>query len=28
MGFNQVWCNLKQKSIGICIERVQAMKEE
>jgi hypothetical protein len=22
MGFNPIWCSLKQKSIGICIERV------
>ena len=28
MSFFPVWCNLKQKSIGICIERVQAIKEE
>jgi hypothetical protein len=27
-GFIPVWCSLNQKSIGICIERVQAIKEE
>jgi hypothetical protein len=27
-GFIPVWCNFKQKSIGICIEKMQAIREE